>query len=1072
MKNILKIYIMHKLKNMRLKVLLLALLALSLYNAHAQNFNMQRGVPFVVNYSPADYFAHEQNFDIIQDDKGIMYFANFSGVLVFDGSTWTTVHTSTGLRAISLAINNNGEVFVGGLNDFGCIITKPDNSIHFISLADSITDNLGVGEIIDVFAVNDKVFFISEKRIYIYNKENEVNIIKVKNDIQSAFFLEKKLFVFFKPDVSKLENIQNGLTVFENGKFIRISDESNLWIDDIVTMFKRNNNEIILGTSRQGFFSLKGTKIKELYGSVNEYVRKKGMICGTTFGNKYLFGTLTGGIVFSDEKGEIIQIIDKKSNLIADAINKIFVDKNNDLWAVTQNGISLVKLKWPFTYIKNNENGFNGNIQKFCFFHDKLFVATNKGLSYLNDSVFVVVDEIKYSCWDIESDKQSIFAATTKGVYEINEKGCNIVGNKEFSYSLYCSKLNERIIYVGQRDRIEILENINGDYVHKDYITGFDGYVSKIDENTDGNLYIEVSPNKIYFYEIKTKKIIDIDPKKSFFYMHLNKIDNSIFFTTELGLRKFIKEKNSIVKFSFPKKYNIKKDYWAYDFFQISDKKMFFTDGEQKNISLLSNNINDSKNEINIFNPISGKTINTFFFDKRNDNLWLGTKNEIIIYDTKFELNKDKDIKSMIREILNLNKDSLLYVSDNEDIIRLKYSNNSLRFKFSAPLFPAVGKVKYRYFLNGFDVDTSDWNTLVHKDYTNLPDREYEFYVEAEDEFGLVVGAAKYKFEVITPVYRRWWAIIIYIAMVIGIGKLILDRRVQIAEKEKDVLELLVKERTEEIAKSKEEIELQRDYLYKQRQEIIDSINYAKKIQEAVLPAQDYTNKILDNHFIFFKPRDIVSGDFYWMKKINNFIIVVAADCTGHGVPGAFMSMLGSSYLNEIITRRSLDSAGQILNRLRLKVKKSLHQKGEEGEQKDGMDIALIIIDEETLELQYSGAYNPLYLIRNNNGETPKFIETKADRQPIGIHIHEKDFTNHKLQLQKDDSLYIFSDGFIDQFGGETGGKFKTVRYKELLISIQDRTMEEQKLAIEQTFVKWKRDLKQIDDVLVIGIRI
>jgi len=234
---------------------------------------------------------------------------------------------------------------------------------------------------------------------------------------------------------------------------------------------------------------------------------------------------------------------------------------------------------------------------------------------------------------------------------------------------------------------------------------------------------------------------------------------------------------------------------------------------------------------------------------------------------------------------------------------------------------------------------------------------------------------------------------------------------------------------------------------------------------------------VAKDHFVFFKPRDIVSGDFYWVKKIKTFSFIIVADCTGHGVPGAFMSMLGSSFLNEIVTSRTLDSAGEVLNRLRHKVKKSLHQKGEEGEQKDGMDISLMIIDWESLEMQFAGAYNSLYIVRNNGGQTSEeanyeIIKLKADRQPIGIYIHEKDFTNHSFQLQKGDTLYALSDGYVDQFGGDTGGKFKSGRFQKLLLSFQDKSMEEQKHILGRTFTKWKRDIEQIDDVLIIGMRI
>ena len=304
--------------------------------------------------------------------------------------------------------------------------------------------------------------------------------------------------------------------------------------------------------------------------------------------------------------------------------------------------------------------------------------------------------------------------------------------------------------------------------------------------------------------------------------------------------------------------------------------------------------------------------------------------------------------------------------------------------------------------------------------------------------------------------------------------------RMKAVEKEREILENTVKERTEEIAQSKEEIETQRDGLFKQKQEIVDSINYAQRIQEAVLPSPELMDEVLNDHFVFYKPRDIVSGDFYWIKKIKNFSFAVAADCTGHGVPGAFMSMLGSSFLNEIITSRTLDNAAVILDRLRNKVKKSLHQKGEEGEQKDGMDISILIIDSESLELQFAGAYNSLYIIRKNDNAVEtvneegnyEVIKLKADRQPIGIYIREKDFTNHSFQLKEGDTIYAFSDGYVDQFGGDTGGKFKSVRFKNLLLSFQDKTMEEQKHILGRTFNKWKRDIEQVDDVLIMGIRI
>ncbi|PKP11655.1 MAG: hypothetical protein CVU09_02145 [Bacteroidetes bacterium HGW-Bacteroidetes-4] len=263
-------------------------------------------------------------------------------------------------------------------------------------------------------------------------------------------------------------------------------------------------------------------------------------------------------------------------------------------------------------------------------------------------------------------------------------------------------------------------------------------------------------------------------------------------------------------------------------------------------------------------------------------------------------------------------------------------------------------------------------------------------------------------------------------------------------------------------------LEEQKTEIEKQKEEITDSIKYAKRIQTAILPAPEFATEILREHFILFRPRDIVSGDYYWMNKVGNKVIVAAADCTGHGVPGAFMSMLGVSFLNEIVNKNNTVQPHLILNDLRSQVKRTLGQTGKEGEAKDGMDIALCVIDFEANKLQYAGAYNPLLLFRNG-----ELIEVKADKMPIGIYIREKEsFTNNEIELQPGDTFYIFSDGYADQFGGPTGGKFKSKPFKELLLSIQDKSMEEQREILNTTIDQWRGEIDQIDDIIVMGVRV
>ncbi|MGZ3899084.1 MAG: SpoIIE family protein phosphatase [Bacteroidia bacterium] len=279
---------------------------------------------------------------------------------------------------------------------------------------------------------------------------------------------------------------------------------------------------------------------------------------------------------------------------------------------------------------------------------------------------------------------------------------------------------------------------------------------------------------------------------------------------------------------------------------------------------------------------------------------------------------------------------------------------------------------------------------------------------------------------------------------------------------------IIINKQKERVEAQNEIISSQKHLVEEKQKEIIDSINYAKRIQSAVLTGDDVWNKVSKEHFILFKPKDIVSGDFYWAYNTpNNRSVFALADCTGHGVPGGFMSMLGNSFLNEIVIENKIFSAAVILNKLREKIISALEQKGEE-KRKDGMDIALCVWNKLNNTLEFAGANNALMLIRGNS-----ITEIKGDKMPIGSYIgDDKLFSAQIVQLQPGDCLYMTTDGLPDQFGGEKGKKFKYRQLEELLVSITQHTMKEQGLIVEQKFENWKGSLEQIDDVSLVGIRV
>lgn len=282
----------------------------------------------------------------------------------------------------------------------------------------------------------------------------------------------------------------------------------------------------------------------------------------------------------------------------------------------------------------------------------------------------------------------------------------------------------------------------------------------------------------------------------------------------------------------------------------------------------------------------------------------------------------------------------------------------------------------------------------------------------------------------------------------------------------------LLMQQNEEIEAQRNQLQIHRDLVLSQKNDIVDSITYAKRIQAAMLPPESYFSELLNENFILYRPRDIVSGDFYWIKQVNQSVVLAVADCTGHGVPGALLSMLGMSFLDEIVQRREITQANQVLNELRSQIKHSLRQHGYEDESKDGMDIALLVWNVRTKMIQYAGARNPLYLVRDVQGQAELEV-IKGDPMPVGYYpAKDKPFKNHNIQLEPWDTIYLFSDGFVDQKGGRNNKKFLSKNFRDLLVDINEYPMNVQKEFLEKTLTDWMGNQTQGDDILVVGVRV
>ncbi len=292
----------------------------------------------------------------------------------------------------------------------------------------------------------------------------------------------------------------------------------------------------------------------------------------------------------------------------------------------------------------------------------------------------------------------------------------------------------------------------------------------------------------------------------------------------------------------------------------------------------------------------------------------------------------------------------------------------------------------------------------------------------------------------------------------------------QILQEQKHEIEIIntdLQSKNEEIYAQRDEIESQRDAIERQQIKITDSILAAQRIQQAALPPLSYIDEILPNNFVLFMPRDIVSGDFYWARKIDHKIIFTVADCTGHGIPGAFVSMLGMSLINEIIVNQNITDAAEILNKLREQIKIQLRQTRDRDSQDDGMDMSVCVIDTLTNTMEFSGANNPAYIVRNGKLEI-----LNPTLNPIGIYFRERPFEKTVRELQKGDTIYLFSDGYADQFGGNYGRRLMSQNMRKLILKVQKLPLNIQKNTLEQKLNAWRGHFRQVDDISIFAVRI
>lgn len=1069
----------------------------------------QNGLPLVQNYPNTIYGGSEQNWAVVQDQRGFIYVGNNDdGVLEYDGKTWRKITITNQSIIRSLAVDESNIIFVGAVGEFGYLSPNEQGDLRYISLTSKLDSSVrDFQDIYSILLFPGKVYFCAINAIFEYDYTT----------VKKGVALPRFSFLSFKADQRILTgHYLQGILQVEKDTLVLAKGGDAFSKMNVFSIFPYRDHFKVL-TGSEGIFAFNpetgfvGSNIVDP-GSRHWFLNNifyKGQLLAD---DCMMFATLYKGVLGFSAEGKAKIHLGISSGLLDDQATNVFCNKENEivshpLWITLNSGISKAEINNPIR-VFGNESGLKGLVNDITRYNGILYVATSAGVFALLNTpeglpVFQQVNGIDNYTWTLlkfkTTDKGEILlAGTDYGIYAIELlnsyciedriKNLDQAGRRYGVYKIKQSVEPDNFIFGG--NYFGQISYHKGVWKMEKHIK-FQDDIRMLSQSKSGETWFGTDFSG--FYRLKSgdgRQLDHFDTNhglSSIYNSFIFDYNNDLLFSTKSGIYFFDEENARFIADSGLGKVV---DASAGSVFRLSSSKEndFWVSLTSENRKWVEHVYLD-KNQTWVqdtlpFKRLPNNSIDAIYLDQE-DIVWLGISKKIYSYNPSIKKDYYSPYNCYVRKVL-LNDDQVIFNGsfpepiDEGGIVHLRidqpdtyvpnldYSNNNITFHYASPFFESESSTEYSSTLEGYSVVWSKWSHETYKVYTNLGEGEYIFKVKARNIYSIESQIASYRFVVLPPWYRTIWAFMGYIVMAIAVVVVIVKLYTRKLRLEKIRLEQIVAERTAEVVAQKREIEIQRDEIALQKKGVEDSIHYASRIQTAILPSDSYINQYIKDYFILWRPRDIVSGDFYWMTAKEDKVVLVAADCTGHGVPGAFMSMLGVSFLNEIVIKNNVLEAHLILNDLRASVKRTLSQTGKEGEAKDGMDIALTVIDFKANKMQFAGAYNPCYIFRNG-----EFNEIKADRMPIGIYIKEKEsFTLNEVDLLPGDVFYIFSDGYVSQFGQGNGEKFKSSRLKELLNQIHPLPMAEQREILDKRLDEWRCDYDQVDDVLVLGVRI
>jgi serine phosphatase RsbU (regulator of sigma subunit) len=1083
------------------------------------------GLPYIQNYHYTETGGGEQNWGITQDRRGVIYVANNdNGILEFDGNSWRSYPVPGNVAVRSVVAGDDGFIYAGLEGDFGRLEPDLRGSLHYKSLLDSIQrEAYSEDDFWRTYYNEDKVYSCGRQAIIVFDAaRSEIFTIDPPENSTLTFFIGPQMYI---------SNVDAGLIKSVGEEFVPVNGGgyfSGRFISGLVAM---DSDHLLVSTFNQRLYlldTLDGTidstflkpdLMEELVSARMIYMQKPG--------RDIYIGTREGGLFVLNDRWELKEKFSVNEGLLDNAIPHFIFDPGpggeSALWIAHWKGISRVDIHSPFRSVSVGPGigdmygrGRGELITDLEEFGGDLYVSTLGGLLQHHQSRENMrlrpVRGIRGEINDLQVVKPAagnefLLAAGDERTFVL-DRNMQMAILPSGGRRLLVDRNAPGVLYTGH-DQFKAFQYKGGQWeevLHLDLGTG----IMSMCQDRYGLIWI-ATPTGLIRLKLQGVR----EPALQYFNAENGLPPGSIEVFAEPGSQEllvgsregffrfdYIQEKllyDSLYNSILPEGRNSIRT-----IHRGADNLIWVSfENEHGGWNILAARRTDSgfqKVYERSFLTLAPMISADVFYTDPEGQLWFSRANELIHFDKSRAIETRDSIEVLMRNV-RIAGDSVLFdgtyftansVGELSPILgqtretqpRIKHHYRDIEFRWSAPYYQNERQIQYTYYLEGFSRDWSEWSPERSVKFTNLPYGKYEMQIKARNVFGDESPVSAYAFSILKPWYATITALLLYFILITSLVIFVifytrrLRSRAELLEKQNKEIELQKKKLellNEEITTQRDEIEAQRDSILgqkelidRQKNAITDSIQYARRIQDALLPAREVMRYMLPKHFVFYQPKDIVSGDFFWVDKRDEIVHIAVADCTGHGVPGAFMSMLGISLLNEISGKGNVLSTDEIMDELRDQLIAALGQSGEMYEARDGIEMSLVALNTRNREVQFTGANQDIYTFLKG-----EMVVIKGDRMPVGIHSEGgKPFSAQTFKLNRGDTLYMLTDGYPDQFGGPKRKKYGTLRLKSLLTGLQTSIMHDQKAAVEKEFDTWKGDHEQIDDVLMIGIQV